>query len=198
MTASKATKKRKGCWVCGDRFARDHTLPTAEKNTCVSCLEGRRLLVGSHRPDEAFSLIVDGSFIPWSGERSHSTPGPGGAGLVLINMEGEVVGTKSCGFEAKHSADAEFQAVVRGARWIPIVSVYTDSKSHADRARGELARDIRFLRKRDREDYYEMAHDLSVVGRQRFHDWHLAQMEKNDDGTGKDPAHQEQPTPART
>jgi ribonuclease HI len=198
MTTSKASKKRKGCWVCGDRFIRDHSLPTAEKNTCQSCLGGRKFIDDNWQMYELFTLIVDGSFIPWSGERSHNTPGPGGAGLVLINAKGLVVATKSCGFEAKHSADAEFQAVVRGSRWIPGVTVYTDSKSHADRARGELSRDIRFLRKRDREDYYEMAHALSVVGRQRFYDWHLSQMEKKDDGTGEDRPHQEEPAPART
>ena len=195
MTTSKAQRKRKnkGCWVCGDRFIRDHALPTAQRNTCVGCLAAREIKVGP-----AYSLIVDGSFIPWSGERSDKGPGYGGAGLVLIDHVGAVLETRSCGFEAEHSADAEFQAVVRGARWIGIVSIFTDSQSHAMRARGELARDVQFLRKRDRLDYYQMAHELSVIGRGRFKEWHLAQMEKKDDGTGEDRPHQEESAPART
>jgi hypothetical protein len=86
---------------------------------------------------------------------------------VLLDTGGIVIAQQSCGFAAQHSADSEFQAIVRGARWMPIVSIYTDSQSHAERARGELSRDVRFLPIR-RYPGYELAHDLSVQGRLRF------------------------------
>lgn len=167
MTTSKASKKRKGCWVCGQRFIRDHSLPTAERNTCRSCWSGRRVLDGVHRPDELYYLIVDGSFVTQSGQRDVNQPGFGGAGLVLVDTNGAVIAHEMCGFAAQHSGDAEFQAIVRGARWMPEVSIYTDSKSHAERARGELWRDVQFLPIR-RYPGYELAHDLSVKGRLRF------------------------------
>jgi hypothetical protein len=167
MTASKSSKKRKGCWVCGQRFIRDHSLPTAQKNTCVGCWDGRRILDGVHRPDELYHLIVDGSFVTQSGRREVNEPGFGGAGLVLVDQSGEVIASQSCGFAALHSADAEFQAIVRGARWMPEVSIFTDSQSHASRARGELSRDVRFLPIK-RLPGYVLAHELSVKGRLLF------------------------------
>ena len=167
MTTSKASKKRKGCWVCGQRFIRDHSLPTAERNTCRPCWCGRVVLDGKWQPEELFHLIVDGSFVTQSGQRDVSEPGYGGAGLVLLDAGGLVLAQQSCGFAAQHSADAEFQAIVRGARWMPLVSIYTDSQSHAARARGELSRDVQFLPIR-RYPCYQLAHDLSVQGRLRF------------------------------
>lgn len=174
MTTSKAhqRRKRKGCWVCGLRFERDHTLPTAQRNTCVECFEGRKVLDYHHRPDEEYHLIVDGSFLTFSGERNVAEPGFGGAGLVLANSAGEVVISRSCGFEAAHSADAEFEAIRRGARWMPVVSIFTDSQSHASRMRGEMSRDVRYLSKRLRSEHYELAHELSVMGRLRFAAWY--------------------------
>lgn len=167
MTASKTSKKRKGCWVCGQRFIRDHSLPTAQKNTCIPCWVGRAILDGHHRPDERFHLIVDGSFVTQSGRREVNEPGYGGAGLVLVDLAGAVVASQACGFAAMHSADSEFQAIVRGARWMPEVSIFTDSQSHAMRARGELSRDVRFLPIK-RLPGYQLAHELSVKGRLLF------------------------------
>lgn len=201
MTTSKAHKrrKRKGCWVCGLRFERDHTLPTAQRNTCPECFRERALIdYCPTRIDETYFLIVDGSFITFSGERNISEPGYGGAGLVLVNANGNIVIAKSCGFEAEHSADAEFEAIRRGGRWMPIVSIFTDSQSHAARMRGEMSRDVRYLSKKQRREHYELAHELSVAGRLRFRDWYLAQMEENDDASGEDRGHQEEPAPART
>lgn len=167
MTASKASRKRKGCWVCGQRFVRDHSLSTAERNTCRPCWSGRAVLDGRWQPEELFHLIVDGSFVTQSGQRDVNEPGYGGAGLVLLDAGGVVIAQQSCGFAAQHSADAEFQAIVRGARWMPLVTVYTDSQSHIERVRGEFGRDVRFLPIR-RYPGYELAHDLSVNGRLRF------------------------------
>jgi hypothetical protein len=137
MSTSKLARKRKGCWVCGARFIRDHSLPTAARNTCSGCLAGRNL-VGAY-------LVVDGAFMSHDGERDTPGPGRGGAGLVLVGDAGEIVATLVCRFEALHSADAEHQAVVRGARWVPHVPIYTDSQSHAEMRRGELGRDVRYL-----------------------------------------------------
>lgn len=171
MTASKASKKRKGCWVCGMRFIRNNLLPTAERNTCKECLEGMRLLEGFQYAHENFYLIVDGAFMTRSGERDVNEPGFGGAGLVLVEDGTDmVVATRACGFAAAHSAEAEFQAIVRGARWIPRVTIFSDSQSHAERARGELGRDIRFFKalKKLLVPVHDLAHDLSVEGRLRF------------------------------
>jgi len=201
MTASKAhrRRKRKGCWVCGIRFERDHTLPTAQRNTCGGCFYDRTLLdYCTTRLDETYFLIVDGSFLTFSGERNVSEPGFGGAGLVLINAEGKVIATKSCGFEAEHSADAEFEAIRRGGRWMPIVTIYSDSQSHVERMRGEMSRDVRYLKKKQRFEAFELAHKLSVEGRLRFQQWFLAQTEEKDDAAGENRGHQEESAPART
>lgn len=169
MTTSKAAKKRKGCWVCGMRFVRNHSLPTAIRNTCAMCLSGEKFIEECLDPWAKYYLIVDGAFTTISGARNVNEPGYGGAGLVLAEEGTDiVVATQSCGFHADHSADAEFQAIVRGARWIPYVAIFTDSKSHADRARNELNRDVRFFKSRKQPTVHDLAHDLSVEGRIRF------------------------------
>lgn len=171
MTTSKAAKKRKGCWVCGVRFVRDHSLPAAIRNTCLGCLEGPRLAATYPDPYEKLYLIVDGAFTTQSGQRNINEPGYGGAGLVLVEDGTDViVALRSCGFATGDSAEAEFQAIVRGARWIPNIAIFTDSKSHVERATGELRRDVMFLscRSRKQSSAHDIAHELSVEGRIRF------------------------------
>ena len=68
-------RRYRGCRVCG--------IPNAK--WCAECkivVDVLRL----HWPP-ALSLIVDGGFVPVSGERSESGVGYGGAGLVLVNAE---------------------------------------------------------------------------------------------------------------
>jgi hypothetical protein len=170
MTASKAHRQRRhrGCWVCGKRFIKDHSLSTALRHTCQECLEGRTLLLSITL--DTFFLIVDGSFVPWNGERDARTNGAAGAGLVLVNSTtNEIVAKRSCGFEARHSNDAERQAVIRGARWIPGVVIYTDSEGMITKLRNETLRDIRFLPRPWRGLHtYGLAHQLSVQGRKQF------------------------------
>ena len=51
--------------------------------------------------------------------------GHGGAGLVLVRG-GEILASQACGFRASSSSDAECHAIIRGARWVPGVAIYTD------------------------------------------------------------------------
>lgn len=114
----------------------------------------------------ALSLIVDGGFMSVSGERSESGVGYGGAGLVLVDAVGAVIASRSCGFMAEGSSDAELHAVIRGARWTPGVTIYTDSESTCRTARSSNnCLDVRFLHPRERTHAHELAHRLSVEGR---------------------------------
>jgi len=113
-------------------------------------------------------LYVDGSFVTLSGDRADGGPGHGGAGLVLARETGEILATRSCAFFAVSSSDAEFQAVIRGARWVRNVVIYTDSESTckiATASNQDL--DVRFLELSDRRSAHALAHQLSVEGRIR-------------------------------
>lgn len=148
----------RGCRVCGLRGQH-----------CGECDEGRRV-VAAHRGED-LCLVVDGSFVPKVRERGEHSPGDGGAGLVLVRgsvRTGEVLATRACGFAAVNSSDAEFQAVIRGARWAPGVPIYTDVRTFPD----ELAMVnprlvVRYLLDHDQCPAYHVAHRLSVEGRCR-------------------------------
>jgi ribonuclease HI len=146
-------KRYRGCRVCG--------IPNAK--WCAEC----KIVVDvlrQHWPP-ALSLIVDGGFVPLSGERSESGIGYGGAGLVLVK-DGSVIASRSCGFMADGSSDAELHAVIRGARWAPGVSIYTDSESTCGAALlSNNHLDVRFLRASERTRAHALAHQLSVDGR---------------------------------
>jgi len=95
-------------------------------------------------------------------------PGHGGAGLVLVGAAGTVLAARSCAFPATSSSDAEFQAVVRGARWAPGAVIHTDSESTCwATISSNRNLDVRFLPERDRGDAHALAHRLSVEGRLR-------------------------------
>lgn len=95
-------------------------------------------------------------------------PGHGGAGLVLVGAAGAVLASQSCAFPAASSSDAEFQAVIRGARWAPGAVIYTDSESTCwATTSSNRDLDVRFLPEHDRGDAHALAHRLSVEGRQR-------------------------------
>jgi hypothetical protein len=67
---------------------------------------------------------------------------------------------------AHGSSDAELHAVIRGARWAPGVSIYTDSESTCGTALLSNNRlDVRFLRAHERTRVHELAHQLSIDGR---------------------------------
>lgn len=102
------------------------------------------------------------------GKQLDDRPGHGGAGLVLVTSTGVVIATRSCAFAADNSSEAERQAVIRGARWASGVTIYTDSESTCvAAASSNKALDVRFLPEAARTMPHEIAHTLSVEGRQR-------------------------------
>lgn len=166
--AQRRRRKRRyrGCRVCGIRGI---------EGGCQECGQGRSLVL-AHGADR-LSLVVDGSF----------KDGYGGAGLVLLlgDIYGQVVAERACGFAAENASDAEFQAIIRGARWVPDVVIWTDEDAVARKAmRGSPALDVRYLTPGKRNGQrakkhggggrvvfgiaaYELAHTLSVAGRCR-------------------------------
>jgi hypothetical protein len=95
-------------------------------------------------------------------------PGHGGAGLVLATIDGKILASRACAFAAENSSDAELLAVIRGARWVPGVVIYTDSESTCLVAAAMNHRlDVRFARPEDRGEAHELAHQRSVEGRSR-------------------------------
>jgi hypothetical protein len=147
-------RRYKGCRVCG--------IPGAK--WCAECRSIVDVLPLHWLP--ALSLIVDGGFVSLSRERSESGVGYGGAGLVLVGADGAVIASRSCGFMAEGSSDAELHAVIRGARWVPGVTIYTDSESTCStvvRRGGQF--DVRFLHRHERTHAHELADRLSVEGR---------------------------------
>lgn len=146
----------RGCAVCGE--------PNAK--LCADCRAIEAVLATEWPP--SLSLFVDGGFVTLSGERHDDGPGHGGAGLVIATSVGKVLAARSCAFPAQSSSDAEFQAVIRGARWAPGVVIYTDSESTCWAAISSNSNlDVCFLRDHERGPLHAMAHQLSVEGRQR-------------------------------
>lgn len=157
----------RGCRVCGELNVK----------WCLDCRAVDDILA-LHWPP-ALSLIVDGGFVtanrsrpddpdPARGlsRRGDDGPGHGGAGLVLVGPSKEILASRSCAFSASSSSDAEWHAVIRGARWARGVIIYTDSESTATIAMNKDY-DVRFLREQDRGEAHDLAHRLSVEGRSR-------------------------------
>jgi hypothetical protein len=123
------------------------------------------------------ALIVDGSYRPPVGREHERRPGHsyGGAGLVLVRLTGkmtkirksEVIANRACGFTASSSSEAEFQAVIRGARWAPGVTIYTDCRSTAEYL-GHRELCVRYLNLAGGKwRTHDLAHLLSVQGQCR-------------------------------
>lgn len=146
----------RGCRICGMRDVE-----------CTECNLGRQL-VAVHGY-ASLSLVVDGSFVE-SQRNDEIGLGHGGAGLVLIYGK-EIVASRACGFRTANSSDAELQAVIRGGRWAPGVTVYTDAIDlpiKMIRINPDLA--VHYLDPKSRRahaDAYVLAHRLSVEGRCR-------------------------------
>lgn len=142
----------RGCRVCGVRGIH-----------CTEC--SRAAQVVKDRRGADLALVVDGSFVASSNSGSL---GHGGAGLVLVHGE-EVLAARACGFRTESSSAAEFQAVVRGARWAPDVPIYTDVRDLPDQmAQVNRRLVVHYLDpNRRRPDAYALAHRLSVEGRCR-------------------------------
>lgn len=141
----------RGCPVCGLRGAQ-----------CTECGLGKRL-VTLHGPGK-LTLVVDGSFVA----SSQDSGGHGGAGLVLIQGD-EILASRACGFRAESSSDAEFQAVIRAARWAPGVPIYTDARELPAKMTGvnpHLV--VYYLGLGRRGAGYALAHRLSIEGRCRL------------------------------
>jgi hypothetical protein len=144
----------RGCRVCG---------------ACGGCSECVRIetVVAAH--DLAtLALVVDGSFV----ESSGAGLGHGGAGLVLVLVQDfAVLASRACGFRTEGSADAELQAVIRAARWVSGVAIYTDARELPAKIRSFNPRlAVHYLDPGDhrrRSDAYVLAHRLSVEGRCR-------------------------------
>ena len=129
---------------------------------CTECGLGKRL-VTLHGPGK-LTLVVDGSFVAFSQDRG----GHGGAGLVLIQGD-EILASRACGFRAVSSSDAEFQAVIRAARWAPGVPIYTDARELPAKMTGvnpHLV--VHYLVSGRRGAGYALAHRLSIEGRCRL------------------------------
>jgi len=167
-TLAQRRARRGGCKVCGVSYYRD---PTPRKfagqlrHVCEDCQPYP--IVDRYLDD--YRIVVDGSFVTLSGRRDVNEIGHGGAGIVLT-FKGDVVASRSCEFEASNSSDAEFQAVVRGARWIPRVVILTDSQAIVDKRLIETfnpRRELYWVRRRDRGPEWNIAHQLSQEGRYR-------------------------------
>ena len=141
----------RGCPVCGLRGAQ-----------CTECGLGKQL-VALHGPGD-LTLVVDGSFVT----SSQDSVGHGGAGLVLIQGD-EVQASRACGFRAVSSSDAEFQAVIRAARWVPGVPIYTDARELPAKMTGVNSHlVVHYLPSGRRGAGYALAHRLSIEGRCRL------------------------------
>jgi hypothetical protein len=141
----------RGCSVCGLRGAQ-----------CAECGLGKRL-VSLHGPRK-LTLVVDGSFVA----SPQDSEGHGGAGLVLIQGD-EILASRACGFRAVSSSDAEFQAVIRAARWAPGVPIYTDARELPAKmtvVNPHLV--VHYLVSGRRGVGYALAHRLSIEGRCRL------------------------------
>lgn len=140
----------RGCRVCGIRGVH-----------CDECARGKQI-VAIH--DYAkLSLVVDGSFVA----SQQAGLGHGGAGLVLVRGA-EILASRACGFHAAGSADAEFQAIIRAARWAPGVAIYTDARDlPVIMIRINPHVIVHYLERAKRDEAYLLAHRLSVEGRCR-------------------------------
>lgn len=148
----------RGCRVCGLRGQH-----------CAECAEGIRLV--KEHAEQELCLVVDGSFVPKASDREDRANGHGGAGLVLVRgpvTTGEVLAARACGFDAVDSSDAEFQAVIRGARWAPGVPIYTDVNTFPGKfAEINPRLVVLHLMSHERCPAHHLAHRLSVEGRCR-------------------------------
>lgn len=140
-----STTTRLSCRICGER---------STSSTCGRCAAIAALVA---RIDDKLLVIVDGSF--------HD--GHGGAGLVLVtgSLTGVVVARCACRFHARSSAEAEFQAIVRGRRWAPGVPVYSDCLAAISGAQGGGRSAVYWIQPAQREPNHGIAHRLSRVGR---------------------------------
>jgi len=167
IRSQRARRRRRyrGCPVCGIRGVQ-----------CVECGHGAEL-VALHGPAE-LTLTVDGSFVPFlqdvdgpsrdnSDHCLRDNGGHGGAGLVLARGA-EILATRACGFHASSSSDAEYQAVIRGARWAPDVPIYTDARELPSKmVLVNPGLNVRYLGPGKRHAPYMLAHRLSIEGRCR-------------------------------
>lgn len=125
---------------------------------------------------DQLALVVDGS---WK-------DGYAGAGLVLVlgdpaHPSSEILASKECSFLTDQGHDAEFQAVIRGARWAPGVVIWTDEQCLPSKVmRGSPNLDVRYMppnvRNKKRSEAlgggfgvpaHRLAHTISVRGRCR-------------------------------
>lgn len=166
---------RKGCKVCGFQGVGSDTC-------CPSVLVDPREHV----------VVVDGGFSSMDSRRRYGMHemGHGGAGLVIVRCrDGEVIATRSCGFECADSAMAEREAILRGARFAPRLAVLTDSESHAcDVARREWNVAIEYVPRERRTSHFDLAHHLARVGLERVeYAWIRREISSLDDQEAPSP-----------
>src|SRR4029077_457101 len=138
--------------VCGLRGAQ-----------CTECVLAAKLV--AERGAAGLSLVVDGSFA--QADQDGGCGGHGGAGLVLVRGE-EILASRACGFHALSSSDAEFHAVIRAARWVTGVPIYTDARELPAKMTVVNPRLIvHYLGPCGRSAAYVLAHRLSIEGRCR-------------------------------
>lgn len=108
------------CEVCGRA--------KSDARICAACREAARPTIGA--PAGWICLVVDGAFLPGTRQA--------GAGLVACagGPRGDVVTHVGCKFESPKSNLSEFQAIVRGLRWLPdVVEIYSDNSFAIGEAR---------------------------------------------------------------
>lgn len=142
----------RGCSVCGLRGTQ-----------CMECGLGEQLV--AQYGSLSLTLVVDGSFVT----EAQDGGGHGGAGLVLAHGA-EILASRACGFRVVSASEAEFQAVIRAARWAPGVPIYTAVRELPVRMGGvnpDLLVHYLGLGPSSRRVAYALAHRLSIEGRCR-------------------------------
>jgi hypothetical protein len=139
------------CDVCGT------DLPCSTR--CLDCLQVGAL-VDEYGPDDQLALIVDGSF----------AEGRGGAGLVLVQggVDGDFIAFAACRFRCRNSMQAELQAILRGSRWAPGVTIHSDLMAAIKVARKRHGIDVTWMPLdpvTKRGVNHSFAHRLSNEGR---------------------------------
>lgn len=136
----------RACAVCG--LDVDH-----DRAKCSLCASVADIVAMVNRP----VLVVDGSY----------QSGRAGAGLVLAEAfdGGRVLAYTFCVFQAHDATEAEYQAIVRGARWAPGITVWSDCLGAIYRAKVDHHA-VKFL-PRDMRHHHGLAHRLSVRGRRQ-------------------------------
>jgi ribonuclease HI len=143
------------CVVCG--------ITSHGKERCQDCREVHHFvtqLTLSQRAD--YVLVVDGSFTSHPVGKGHRSAG---AGLVLAREYDEVVvACCAASFSTTSSNCAELEAILRGLKWAPGVTVWSDSKPIVKQCKMRKW-PVFEIKKELRDPLHHLAHKLANIGR---------------------------------